>query len=86
MPNTKNPNPESSAQEFTTHFTGEFTAAEIKLFERINLHRPGALANSLQFVHDLALYHSDISINTDEKNMLYDVIELSRALGEMEKG
>lgn len=31
------------------------------------------LAHSLRMVHDLALYHSDVPFNTEEKSALFDL-------------
>ncbi|MEO9805863.1 MAG: hypothetical protein ABJF04_21575 [Reichenbachiella sp.] len=84
MRNPDGQNPIAFIAKSKKLLTRRLSQAEVKLLDRIALHRPEVLAKSLQFVHDMALYHSDIPISTLEKEMLYDVIELSRALREME--
>lgn len=53
------------------------TPAQIELLEMLVLNDPQELANELMLIHDMALYHSDYSINEEEKGALYQVKQLS---------
>lgn len=68
---------------------GDFTAAypesyRLKLMELIYFHGATEMAQSLRLVHDLALYQSEVPLDRQEKDALYDVIALSKVLGQVE--
>ncbi len=46
---------------------------EQEFIENLRLHGIDQIATSLQMIHDMALYHSDCSINDREKIALYDL-------------
>ena len=52
------------------------TPAIENLLELFELESPAIIAESLDFALDLAIYHSDISLGTNEKTKLYIVREL----------
>ena len=47
--------------------------SQIEFLESVTLHGALDLSKSLRMIHDLALYHSDISFNDDEKTALYNL-------------
>lgn len=63
---------------------GNFTAAQIELVKQIYHYGARGIAKSLQFVHDLALYQSQVPIDREEKDSLYDVILLAKMLRQAE--
>jgi hypothetical protein len=59
------------------------TAGEVELLEFfVYLNRPD-LVKSLKLIHDLAIYHSDVAFDTEEKTALYDVRVLWEKIEEM---
>jgi len=49
------------------------TSGEVEMLEFLNdLDRPD-LVNSLKLIHDCAIYHSFVSLDTEEKTALYDI-------------
>lgn len=57
--------------------------AKNEFFEVITFHGISELICSLQKIHDLALYHTDIPIGEEEKTALFDIKVLWDALGEL---
>lgn len=53
---------------------------EEKFIGYLKLQGVGNLVQSLQLIHDIALYHSDYPINEAEKSALYDVKSLWKEL------
>ena len=60
--------------------SGDWTRPQIELLKLIYFHGAQDLAKSLRLVHDLALYQSEVPLDRIEKDSLYDVISLSKAL------
>lgn len=49
------------------------TPSQSEFIEFVLFYGASELSKSLKLVHDMALYHSDISINADEKRALFSV-------------
>jgi hypothetical protein len=49
------------------------TPSQFEFIEFVLFYGASELSKSLKLVHDMALYHSDISINADEKRALFSV-------------
>jgi hypothetical protein len=49
------------------------TPSQSEFIEFVLFYGASELSKSLKLVHDMALYHSDISINADEKRALFGV-------------
>ncbi|PZO29553.1 MAG: hypothetical protein DCE86_10840 [Flavobacteriaceae bacterium] len=49
------------------------TPSQSEFIEFVLFYGTSELSKSLKLVHDMALYHSDISINADEKRALFGV-------------
>lgn len=49
------------------------TPSQSEFIEFVLFYGASELSKSLKMVHDMALYHSDISINADEKRALFGV-------------
>lgn len=49
------------------------TPSQFEFIEFVLFYGASELSKSLRMVHDMALYHSDISINADEKRALFGV-------------
>ena len=64
--------------------SGDWTQPQIELLKLIYFHGAQEVAKSLQIVHDIALYHSDFPLDSDEKASLYDVNALSKVLANVE--
>lgn len=47
-----------------------------KLIELIDLHEAKALIESIQWAHDIVLYHSDVVLDSKEKAKLFRLMEL----------
>jgi hypothetical protein len=59
------------------------TSAEVEFLEFFGyLDRPD-LVKSLKLIHDLAIYHSNVAFDTEEKTALYDVRILWEKVEEM---
>ena len=54
----------------------------LSLLQLIEFHGAREVAKSLKLVHHIELYHSDFPIDNIEKNSFYDVIPLSKSIGE----
>ena len=59
------------------------TSAEIEFLEFFNRIDSPCLIKSLQLIHDLAVYHSDVPFYEEEKGALYDVRVLWEKIEEM---
>jgi hypothetical protein len=57
-----------------------FSETQIELLDFIQFYGPKELCKSLKQIHDLALYHSDIPFDKDEKIALFDLKMLWEAL------
>ena len=49
------------------------TSAEVDFLEFFNYLDSPKFVNSLKLIHDLAVYHSDVLFDVEEKTTLYDV-------------
>jgi hypothetical protein len=49
------------------------TPSQSEFIEFVLFYGASELSKSLKLVHDMALYHSDISINAEEKRALFSV-------------
>jgi len=49
------------------------TPTQAEFIDFILFHGVLELSKSLKLIHDLALYHSDISLDTSEKSALFDL-------------
>lgn len=58
---------------------------EKEFIDLIMFHGVTELSKSLKLIHDLALYHSDVSFNENEKSALFDLKILWESLEKMEK-
>ena len=64
--------------------TNQYTPAQLELLE-MTLNNTLELAEELMLIHDIALYHSDYSINEGEKTALYQLKYLSDILKQISK-
>jgi len=64
--------------------SGDWTQPQIELLKLIYFHGVEHMAKSLQIVHDIALYQSEVPLDREEKDSLYDVIALSKVLKTIE--
>lgn len=60
--------------------SGDWTQPQIELLKLIYFHGAEHMARSLQIVHDIALYQSEVPLDREEKDSLYDVVALSKVL------
>lgn len=56
------------------------TPSQFEFIEFVLFYGASELSKSLKLVHDMALYHSDISINAGEKGFLYNLKLLWEAI------
>ena len=47
--------------------------SQAEFLDYIMFHGVSEFSKSLKLIHDLALYHSDVSFNEDEKSALFDL-------------
>ena len=59
--------------------------SQAEFIEFIMFHGIAELSKSLKLIHDLALYHSDMSFNENEKSALFDLKILWEGLEKIEK-
>jgi len=62
-----------------------FTQSQADFMELVLSHGVQELSRSLKLIHDLALYHSDISFNKVEKSALFDLKLLWEGFEQLEK-
>ena len=53
--------------------TRHVSEAQLEFLDYLKFYGLGQLSRSLKLIHDLALYHSDVSFNEDEKSALFDL-------------
>ena len=58
---------------FYLYSSCEFFFVLFRFIDFILFHGVLELSKSLKLIHDLALYHSDISLDTSEKSALFDL-------------
>jgi hypothetical protein len=68
-----------------TQIASQHTPAQLELLEMIALNDALELAEEFMLIHDIALYHSDYSINEEEKTALYQLKQLSDILKQISK-
>lgn len=66
--------------------SGDWTQPQIELLRLIYFHGAKHMAKSLRIVHDIALYQSEVPVDREEKDSLYDVIALSKSLKRIKEG
>lgn len=83
----RNPNGQStdviSTSEDTRHVS-EISKQQYEFLEYIQFHGVMEFVQSLKLMHDIALYHSDVSFNQEEKKALYDLKILWEGFEQME--
>ncbi|GGB87623.1 hypothetical protein [Dyadobacter sediminis] len=62
-----------------------FTQSQADFLELVLSHGATELSRSLKLIHDLALYHSDISFNKVEKSALFDLKLLWESFEQIKK-
>ena len=72
-------------QSEETRFTNQYTPAQIELLEIVKFNGALELSEELMLIHDMALYHSNCSINEEEKTALYQLKMLSKLLKRISK-
>ncbi|WP_439582041.1 hypothetical protein [Dyadobacter bucti] len=70
--NKNSVNPTIDARH-TSNFSSTITSAEADILYLIDTQGSRELARSLRMIHDMALYHSDISFDEPQKSALYDL-------------
>ena len=53
--------------------TQHVSKSQKEFLEYLKFHGLKQLSESLRLIHDLALYHSDVCFNEDEKSALFDL-------------
>lgn len=61
------------------------TPAEYELLEMIRMNNITGLAKNIILIHDIALYHSDYTIDEGEKIALYQLKQISELLLKISK-
>ena len=62
-----------------------YTPAQLELLELVACNDALEFGEELMFIHDIALYHSDLSINEKEKAALYQLKQLADILKQISK-
>jgi len=62
-----------------------YTPAQLELLELVASNDALEFGEELMFIHDIALYHSDLSINEKEKAALYQLKQLADILKQISK-
>ena len=63
--------------------TRELSPAQDELIDLVSLFGPLELAADCMSIHDMALYHSDMVVDTEEKSALYHLKHLADVLREI---
>ncbi len=53
--------------------TRHVSKSQLEFLDYLKFHGLEQLSESLKLIHDLALYHSDVSFNEEEKSALFDL-------------
>ena len=53
--------------------TRNVSQSQLEFLEYLRFYGLGQLSKSLRLIHDLALYHSDVSFNETERSALFDL-------------
>lgn len=61
----------------------KYISEELELLDMIRFSNCAELAKEYMLIHDIALYHSDICIDQNEKTALFDLKQLSEMLLEI---
>ena len=64
---------EKLSSQSTAVDTRHVSESQLEFLDYLKFHGLGQLSKSLKLIHDLALYHSDVSFNEDEKSALFDL-------------
>ena len=81
--NANSVNPTSDARH-ASNVNNSLTPSQVEFWYLIESQSCNELARSLRMVHDLALYHSDVPFNAEEKSALFDVKVLWEGLEKIE--
>ena len=65
--------------------TRHVSKSQLEFLDYLKFHGLEQLSESLKLIHDLALYHSDMSFNEDEKSALFNLKILWEGLEQMAK-
>ena len=57
----------------TTVDTRHVSKSQLEFLNDLKFHGLGQLSESLKRIHDLALYHSDVPFDKEEKSALFDL-------------
>lgn len=63
----------------------KYTPGQIELLEMILFSGASEMAEEFMLIHDIALYHSDYTIDEHEKNALYQLKLISKLLTQISK-
>jgi hypothetical protein len=58
----------------------QLTPAQLELLETIAFNGASSMAQDFMLIHDIALYHSDYSIDAKEKTALYQLKQLAEMI------
>jgi len=58
----------------------QFTPAQLELLETILFNGASAMADEFMLIHDIALYHSDYTIDSKEKTALFQLKQLAEII------
>jgi len=67
----------NQSNKMKNEITNQYTLAQLELLEMVNFNGALEIANGIMLIHDTALYHSDCSIDEEEKTALYQLRLLS---------
>ena len=58
----------------------QFTPAQLELLETILFNGASAMAEEFMLIHDIALYHSDYTIDSKEKTALFQLKQFAEII------
>jgi len=58
----------------------QFTPTQLELLETILFNGASAMADEFMLIHDIALYHSDYTIDAKEKTALFQLKQLAEII------
>lgn len=61
----------------------QLSPAQLELLELVQLNDAHELSQEFMLIHDLALYHSDCTIDQEEKNALFQLKQVAEILKRM---
>lgn len=63
----------------------KYTRSQLELIEMIVFNGASEMAEEFMLIHDIALYHSDYTIDEHEKNALYQLKQVAKLLTKISK-